>query len=70
MMSFLFNIVFATATHAMLVRFSEDPEVARDVVHLEEDLEEDEVGVISDSLNTCTEGGLGHVVGRRLSNCV
>ena len=54
----------------MLVRFSEDPEVARDVVHLEEDLEEDEVGVISDSLNTCTEGGLGHVVRRRRSNCV
>ena len=32
-----FNI-FAAATHAMIVRFSEDPDIVRDLVHLEEDL--------------------------------
>ena len=37
----LFNVFFAAATHAELVRFSEDPDILilRDLVHLEEDLE-------------------------------
>ena len=40
----LFNIFFAAATHAEVVRFSEDPDIVRDLVHLEEDLEENEAG--------------------------
>ena len=35
----LFNL-FAAVTHAVVVRFSEDPDIVRDLVHLEEDLEE------------------------------
>ena len=35
----LFNIFFAAVTHAMVVRFSEDPDIVRDLIHLEEDLE-------------------------------
>ena len=35
-----FNIFFAAVTHAVVVRFSEDPDVVRDLVHLEEDLDE------------------------------
>ena len=34
----LFNISFAAVSHAVVVRFSEDPDIARDLVHLEEDL--------------------------------
>ena len=41
----LFNVFFATAIHAVLVRVSEDPEIVRDLVHLEEDLGEDGVNV-------------------------
>ena len=37
----LFNVLFAAVIHAVLVRFSEDPYVLRDLVHLEEDLGED-----------------------------
>ena len=48
----LFNIFFAAVTHAAVVRFNEDPDIVRDLVHLEEDLEEDVVGVNSDPL-TC-----------------
>ena len=40
----------------MLVGFSEDPEIARDLVHLEEDLE-DVVGVKADPL-TCARGAV------------
>ena len=40
----LFNIFFAAVIHAVLVRLSEDPEIARVLVHLVEDLEEDGVG--------------------------
>ena len=50
----LFNI-FAVVTHAVVVRFSEDPDIVRDLVHLEEDLEENAAGVSSDPLAcTCT----------------
>ena len=48
----LFNIFFAAMIHALLVRFSKDPEIARDLVHLKEDHEEDMVRVKSDPL-TC-----------------
>ena len=41
----LFNVFFAAAIHAVLVRFSEDPDILRDLVHLEEDLGVDEVKV-------------------------
>ena len=41
----LFNVFFAAATHAVLIRFSEDPHILRDLVHLEEDLDEDGVKV-------------------------
>ena len=37
----LFNVFFAVAIHAVLVRFSEDPGILRDLVHHEEDLGED-----------------------------
>ena len=37
-------------THAVVVRFSEHPDIVRGLVHLEEDLEEDVVGVSSDPL--------------------
>ena len=37
-------------THAVVVRFSEDPDIVRDLVHLAEDLEENAAGVSSDPL--------------------
>ena len=37
-------------THAVVVRFSEDPNIVRDLVHLEEDLEENAAGVSSNPL--------------------
>ena len=46
----LFDIFFAVVIHAVLVRFSEDPEILWDSVHLEEDLEEDGVEVSADPL--------------------
>ena len=45
-----FNIFFAAVTHAGVVRFSEARHIVRDLVHLEEDLEEDVVGVSWDPL--------------------
>ena len=47
---FFFNAFFADVTHAVVVRFSDDPDVVRDLVQLEENLEEDVVGVTSDPL--------------------
>ena len=41
----LFIDFFAAVTHALLVRFSEDPDILRDLVHFEEDLGEDRVKV-------------------------
>ena len=52
MLSLLLFNIFAAVMHDVLVRFSEDPEIARGLVHLEEDLEKDVVGVNSDPL-TC-----------------
>ena len=46
----LFNIFFAAVTHAVVVRFSEDPDIVRNMLHLEEDLEENAAGVSSDPL--------------------
>ena len=49
----------------MLVRFSEDPEIVRDLVQLEEELEDDVVGVNADPL-TCvrrTVWGMPHADG-------
>ena len=46
----LFNIFFAAVTHTVLVRFSEDADIVRDLVHIEEDLEENVAGVSSDPL--------------------
>ena len=40
-----FNVFFAAAVNAVLVRFSEDPDILRDLFHLEEDLGEDGVEV-------------------------
>ena len=48
----LFNIFFDDVTHAVVVRFSVDPDIVRDLVHFEEDLEENAAGVSSDPL-TC-----------------
>ena len=42
----LFNVFFAAVINAVLVRFSEDPDIVRDLVHLEED----RVGVNADPL--------------------
>ena len=47
-----FDILFADVMHALRVRFIDDPEILRDLVHLEEELEEDVAGVNSDPL-TC-----------------
>ena len=46
----LFNILFPDVTHAVVVRFSEDPDMVWDLVHLEEDLEENAAVVSSDPL--------------------
>ena len=40
-----FNVFFAAAIHAVLVRFSDDPDILWDLVRLEEDLGEDGVKV-------------------------
>ena len=45
--------IFVAVIHAVLVRFSEDPAIVRDMVH-PEDLEENVVGVKSDPL-TCIQ---------------
>ena len=42
---FFFNVFFTAANNAVLVRFSEDPDISRGLVHLEEDLGEDRVEV-------------------------
>ena len=55
----VFSIFFAAVMHAVLVRFSEEPEIVRDLVHLEEDLEEDVVGVNSDPLACVLRAGWG-----------
>ena len=47
---FFQNIFFAVVTHAVVVRFSEDPDIVWDLVHLEEDLEENAAGVSSEPL--------------------
>ena len=49
----LFDVFFAVVIHAVLVRFSEDPDNLRDLVHLEDDLSEN--GVKVDPL-TCVRG--------------
>ena len=36
---------FAAAIHAVLVRVSENPDISKDLVHLEEDLEGNDVEV-------------------------
>ena len=46
----LFSIFFAAVTHAVVARFNEDPDIVRDLVHLEEDLEENAAGVSPDPL--------------------
>ena len=46
----LFNIFFAAVTYTVLVRFSEDADIVRDLVHIEEDLEENVAGESSDPL--------------------
>ena len=35
---FLFNVFFDAAIHAVLIRFGEDPDILKDLVHLEDDL--------------------------------
>ena len=58
---FFFNIFFAAVTHAVVVRFSEDPAIARDLFHLEEDLEENAAGVSSDPL-ACVRRAVWHML--------
>ena len=61
---FLSNIFLAAVTHAVVVRFSEDPDIVRDMVHLEEDLEENAAGVSSDPLARVRRAVWGHAVRR------
>ena len=42
--------IFAAATHDVVLRFSDDPDIVRDLVHLEEDLEENAAGLSSDPI--------------------
>ena len=46
----LFNVFFAYVTHAVALRFSEDPDIVRDLAYLEEDLKDNVAGVSSDPL--------------------
>ena len=65
----LFNVFFATAIHAVLIRFSEDPGILKDLLHREEDL--GGKGVQVDPL-ACVRGsvwGMG-TVRRRCRHCV
>ena len=40
----LFNTFFAAVTHSVVVCFTEDSGIVRDLVHLDEDLEENAAG--------------------------
>ena len=51
------SVYFAAVTHAVIVHFSEDPDIVRDLVHFEEDLEENAAGVRSDPL-ACVRGAV------------
>ena len=44
------QIFFAYVTHAVALRFREDPDIVRDFVHLEEDLDKNAARVNSDPL--------------------
>ena len=65
----LFNVLFATAIHAVLIRFSEDPGILKDLLHLEEDL--GGKGVQVDPL-ACVRGSIWGMstVRRRCRHCV
>ena len=54
----LSDIFFDAVTHAVVARFSEDPDIVRDLVHLYEDLEENAAGVSSDPL-ACVPRAVG-----------
>ena len=56
----LFNVFFAYVTHAVALRYSEDPDIVRDFVHLEKDLDKNAAGVYSDRL---------HVYGGKFGAC-
>ena len=43
--AFFFHVFFAAATHAVVVRFNEDPDVLGDLIPLENDLGDDGVKV-------------------------
>ena len=47
-----FSLSLSAVTHSMLVRFTDRPEILRDLAHLEDDLEEGGVRVSADS-RTC-----------------
>ena len=63
----IFNVLFAAAIHAVVERFIEDPDILRDLVHLEEDLGEDGMKVTT---GMCTEISPGYAVRRRCRHCV
>ena len=67
---FLFNVFFAAVTHAMEVRFFEDPYILRDLVHLEKDLEENVVGAISDTLTYVRKAVFDMLYAYDLEKCV
>ena len=65
----LVTVFFAAAIYAVLVRFSEDPDIFGDLVHLEEDLGED--GVKVEPLTCVRREVWGmYAVRRRRRHCV
>ena len=65
--SLLFNIFFAAVTHAVVVRFSEVPDIVRDLVHLVVDLEENAARVSSDPLACVRRAVWGMLMMQELS---
>ena len=55
---FLLYVLFAAALHVVVVRFGEDEDIVREVVHLEEDV------IVGDAIGMRAKGRVGHVVRR------
>ena len=53
----LFNVFFADVTNTVMVPFSEDPDILRDLVHLEEDLGKDGEKVAPQTASEGINGG-------------
>ena len=62
----LFDIFFAAAIHAVLVRFSEGPDILRDLVHLDDD----GVGGKRWAIRSCAKRSVGYALHRRCRHCL